>query len=213
MICNEYVISYIRNTIRKNEGILAEMEKYAAENYVPIVEPEVARLLCVLCRLAKPLRVLEVGTAIGYSAIMIARSIGPDGRVDTIERSDSMADKALEYIRAAGQEEKIRIIRGEAADVLNFLDKSYDMIFLDAAKGQYNEFFPECRRLLKPGGLLISDNVLYKGMVASEDLVKKKHKTLVYKMREYLETICNSDEFDTSILPVGDGVALSYRLK
>lgn len=131
--------------------------------------------------------------------------------MDTIERQEEMLVLARENIKKAGLENIISIIAGDAEEVLRCLDKKYDLIFLDAAKGQYPEFLPDCLRMLKEGGLLVSDNVLYKGMVASDDLVMKRKKTIVNRMRTYLESLCEDPMLDTSILPVGDGVALSYK--
>jgi predicted O-methyltransferase YrrM len=135
----------------------------------------------------------------------------PDGKIDTIERFELMADKAKENVKRAGKEDIINIIVGDASEVLPCLDKRYDMIFLDAAKGQYPEFLPDCLRMLNIGGLLISDNVLYKGMVANDELVVRRKKTIVKRMRTYLDSICNHEQLDTTILPVGDGVAISYK--
>lgn len=211
MITYEFVNNYIRKTIKASDGILYELEKFAAENRIPIIQPEVARLISVMCSLIKPERVLEIGTAIGYSAILMAAFLKPGGRIDTIERNDLMVERARENIKRAGLSNVISVIAGDASDVLLNLDKKYDIVFVDAAKGQYLEFLPEIMRLLKKGGLLISDNVLYKGMVADDRLIVRRKKTLVVNMRNYLDTICRSEEFETSLLPVGDGVALSYR--
>jgi predicted O-methyltransferase YrrM len=202
---------YIRSTLRKSEGFLKELEAYAAENLVPIVTPEVARLLVVLGRLVKPARILEVGTAIGYSAILLAGTLIHGGRIDTIERQEDMILKARENIKRAGLENTIGIIAGDAGEVLRCLDKQYDMVFLDAAKGQYPEFLPDCLRMLRTGGLLVSDNVLYKGMIANEQLIVRRKRTIVNRMRSYLETLCEDPSLETSILSVGDGVALSYK--
>ncbi len=202
---------YIRSTLRKSEGLLKELEAYAAENHVPIVTPEVARLLVVLGRLVKPVRILEIGTAIGYSAILLAGTLAGGGRIDTIERQEDMILKARENIKRAGLENTIGIIAGDAEEVLRCLDKQYDMVFLDAAKGQYPEFLPDCLRMLKKGGLLVSDNVLYKGMIADEKLIVRRKRTIVNRMRSYLEILCEDPSLDTSILSVGDGVALSYK--
>jgi predicted O-methyltransferase YrrM len=120
-------------------------------------------------------------------------------------------DRARENIKRAGLCDVINIIIGDALDVLKCLNKQYDMVFLDAAKGQYPEFLPECLRMLKSGGLLVSDNVLYKGMVANDELVVRRKKTIVTRMRNYLKTLCSMNELETSILPVGDGVAISYK--
>lgn len=202
---------YIRSTLRKRSGLLQEMEEYAEQNHVPIVTPEVAQLLVVTGRLVRPARILEVGTAIGYSSILLAGILAEGGRIDTIERQEDMIAKARENMKKAGLENTISIIAGDAEEVLRCLDKTYDMVFLDAAKGQYPEFLPECLRMLKVGGLLVSDNVLYKGMIANDELVVRRKRTIVNRMRSYLEMLCEDPSLDTSILSVGDGVALSYK--
>lgn len=211
MICYDFINEYIRKTIKGNSGILKELEEYAANNHVPIVHPEVGRLLTVLGSIKKPERILEAGTAIGYSAILLASVLKPGGKLDTIERYDVMIEKARENIKKAGFEDVINVIAGDAIEVLECLDKKYDMIFLDAAKGQYPEFLPQCLRLLEKGGILISDNVLYKGMVADDALVVRRKKTIVKRLRSYLDSICNCSELETSLIPIGDGVAVSYR--
>jgi len=211
MINYDYINEYIRKTIKKSDGLLSELEDFAKENHVPIIQPEVAKLLLVVGRLVKPERILEVGTAIGYSAIILSSFLKPGGKIDTIERYELMIERASANIKKANLENTINIINGDAVDVLKNLDKKYDMIFLDAAKGQYPEFFPECMRMLKSGGLLFSDNVLYKGMIANDELVVRRKKTIVKRMRDFLTEICSNEELDTSIIPIGDGVALSYK--
>ncbi|HHV98156.1 MAG TPA: O-methyltransferase [Clostridiaceae bacterium] len=213
MINYEYITTYIRETINKNQGLLRELESYAEANHIPIIQPEVAKLITVLGNMHKPGRILEIGTAIGYSAILMSSFLKEGGKIDTIERYEKVAEKARENIKKAGKEDIINIIIGDAMDVLACLDKQYDMIFVDAAKGQYPEFLPHCMRMLVKGGLLISDNVLYQGMVATNDLVVRRKKTIVTRLRNYLTTLCNSDELETCIIPIGDGVALSYKLK
>lgn len=205
-------VDYIRNTLRQSGGLMKELEQYAGERRVPVITPEVARLLTVLGRLVKPFRILEIGTAIGYSSILLAGILAQGGRIDTIERQEEMLLKARENIKKAGLENTISIIAGDAQEVLGCLDKQYDMIFMDAAKGQYPEFLPDCLRMLKKGGLLVSDNVLYRGMVAGGGLVARRKRTIVNRMRAYLDSLCQNPELETSILPVGDGVALSYKL-
>ncbi|NMA32955.1 MAG: O-methyltransferase [Clostridiaceae bacterium] len=200
-----------RIILKPGEGLLKEMEQYAARNYVPIVKRDTADLLIVLGRLIRPVRILEIGTAIGYSAILLSGILAPGGRIDTIERDESMAAKAHDYIKRAGLADTIAVIAGEASEVLACLDKTYDMIFMDAAKGQYPVFLPECLRLLRSGGLLISDNVLFMGMVDREGPVARKQRTIVNNMRAYIDTLRSHPLLDTSVLPVGDGVALSYK--
>lgn len=211
MICHDYIEDYIRKTIKPSEGLLAQLESFAHEYHVPIIHPEVGRLMMVLGSMKKPARILEVGTAIGYSSILFSAFLQKGGCIDTIERYDLMVERAKANIKAAGLEDVINVIAGDALEVLKCLDKKYDMIFLDAAKGQYSEFLIEAMRLLPKGGLLVSDNVLYKGMVATDSLVERRKKTIVKRMRDYLTRICNMDELETSIIPIGDGVALSYR--
>ncbi len=211
MICYDYINEYIRNTIQKSEGILKELEEFAKENHVPIVHPEVAKLLQVLGMIKKPTRILELGTAIGYSSILLSEILEPGGKIDTIERYELMVERAKNNIKKAKLEDVINIITGDALEVLKCLNKQYDIVFLDAAKGQYPEFLPECLRLLSPSGLLISDNILYKGMIATDDLVVRRKKTIVKRLRNYLDILCSSVDLETSIIPIGDGVALSYK--
>ena len=211
MICFDYINDYIRNTIKGSDGLLAELESFASEHHVPIIQPEVARLLKVIGLTLKPKRILEVGTAIGYSTILLSTVLEPEGKIDTVERYDLMIDRARTNIKRAELENTINIIPGDALEVLKCLNKQYDMVFLDAAKGQYPEFLPECLRMLRSGGILFSDNVLYKGMVANDELVVRRKKTIVNRMRSYLKEICSTDTLETSIIPIGDGVAISYK--
>lgn len=208
-INHEYIIRYIRDCLPASEGLLAEMERYAAEYAVPISQPESIRLLELLARLGGAERILEIGTAIGYSAIRLALASG--GHVDTVERSAELASLARTYISRAALEGQICVIEGDAAAVLPDLTEGYDLIFLDAAKAQYQAFFPHCVRLLRRGGLLVSDNVLYKGMTATDELLQHRKRTIVKRLRAYLEMLKEHPLFDTAVLPVGDGIALSLR--
>jgi predicted O-methyltransferase YrrM len=207
----DLTVEYIRNILKHRDGLLGELEKYAKEHHVPIVTPEVAQLLIVLGRILRPTRILEIGTAIGYSSILLAGTLAPGGRIDTIERQEEMLLLARENIKKAGLEHTISVIAGDADEVLKCLDKRYDMIFMDAAKGQYPEFLPECLRLLKRGGLLVSDNVLYKGMITGEEPAVRRKRTIVNRLRIYLDSLSSNPALDTSILPVGDGIAISYK--
>jgi len=211
MDSHDLTAEYIRNTLKHRDGLLGELEKYAKEHHVPIVTPEVAQLLVVLGRILRPARILEIGTAIGYSSILLAGTLASGGRIDTIERQEEMLLIARENIKKAGLEHIISVIAGDAEEVLKCLDKRYDMIFMDAAKGQYPEFLPECLRLLKRGGLMVSDNVLYKGMIAGDEPTARRDRTIVNRMRFYLDSLCSDPALDTSILPVGDGIAITYK--
>lgn len=210
-INHDYITDYIRDVIPERVGLLNELEQYAAENHVPIVQPEVARLLSVLVNMIQPSSILEIGTAIGYSSILLAQGLKPGGKLITIERYNKMVCMARENIKRASLENTIHVIEGEAEEVLADLNGEFDFIFMDAAKGHYMEFFHQCMRMLRPKGVLVSDNVLYKGMIASDKLVIRRKKTIVKRMRDYLVAISNHPELDTAIIPIGDGLAISYR--
>lgn len=207
----DYIIRYIRDTIPRSEGQLLEMERFAKENEVPISQPESIRMIEILLKLMNAKEILEVGSAIGYSAIRMSRA--SNAKVTTIELSEEMADLAEANIKKAGLEEKISLIRGDGVKVLEKMDGEgiFDVIFVDAAKGQYMEFFPNCLRLLRKGGLLISDNILYKGMTATDELVVRRKITIVRRLRAYLEMLKENKQLSTAIIPIGDGVAVSVK--
>jgi len=202
--------TFIEKVLKPETGLLKTMREYARENHVPIVSPETAALLKVLVKLHKPVRILEAGTAIGYSSIVMAQAY-PDAVIDTIEIDEDMATIANNNIREVGYENRIRILLGDALEIMQCLTSTFDLIFLDAAKGQYLEYLEHALRLLRPGGLLISDNVLYKGLVACEGTVPHKHRTITVNLREYLNKICNDERLETSVIPIGDGLAVSYK--
>ncbi len=207
----EYIIRYLRDTIPKSQGHIAEMEKFAKENDVPISQPESIRLVEILLKLSRAENILELGTAIGYSAIRMTKACG--AKIVTVELSDEMADLAEENFKIAEVCNKVTLIRGDARTVVAEMpgEELFDVIFVDAAKGQYMEFFPHCERLLKKGGLLISDNVLYKGMTATDELVVRRKITIVRRLRNYLEMLKENKNFSTALIPIGDGVALSIK--
>ena len=212
-IVNNLVEEYIRTTLKDKEGLLRELEIYAEEHNVPIVHKEVSDLLKVLLKVDKPKNILEVGCAIGYSSILFATTVGDEVKITTVERNEAMIERAKENIKRAGFENNITILEGDAEELLPMVEGKFDMIFLDAAKGQYKLFYDMVIDKLKVGGLLISDNILYKGMVAHDDFVVRRKKTIVKRMRNYLDSICNCEYLSTSLIPIGDGVALSYKEK
>ena len=205
----DYITEYLHDVLPESKGHLLEMEEYAKANDVPIIHKEVKALIEVLCKLKKPLKVLEIGTAIGYSASVFALS-SKSAKVVTIERDKEMSEMALSNFSKLNLSDRIKLIEGEALEVLPCLSFKYDLIFIDAAKGYYNEFFDVIIDLINDGGLIISDNVLYKGMTATDDLVKRRQKTIVGRMRDYLKMLCSHENLTTSIIPIGDGVAISY---
>ncbi|MEW9121322.1 MAG: O-methyltransferase [Thermotaleaceae bacterium] len=210
-IVNPLIEEYIRSIIGKNEGLLKEMEDYADEHHVPIIQPEVAKVLEVIAKLSGANHILEVGTAIGYSSIILSNATAENTKITTIERRKDMIEKAQQNIKKAGLTERIRILEGNAEEILPSLTDSFDFIFLDAAKGQYMEFLSACIHLLHPKGVLVSDNVLYKGMVASNQYVIRRKKTIVKRMRTYLDYIMHHPTLTSCLLPIGDGIAISYK--
>ena len=210
-INEDYIEDYIREVIRESPAFLKKLEDYAHKNHIPIIHPEVAQFLKVLIKIKKPKEILEVGTAIGYSAIVMAEAMGSYGKITTIEKRKDMINLAQSNFTECDLIERINVIHGDANDVLSKLQGNFDLIFLDAAKSKYMDFLPYCIDNLTPGGVIISDNVLYKGMIANNDLVVRRQKTIVRRMREYLDYICNNEIFESSIIPIGDGVALTYK--
>ena len=206
----DYITEYLHEVLPESKGHLLEMEEYAKANDVPIIHKEVKALIEVLCKLKKPLKILEIGTAIGYSASVFALASGKDTKVVTIERDKEMTEIALSNFSKLNLSNRIKLIEGEALEVLPCLSFKYDLIFIDAAKGYYNEFFDVIIDLINDGGLIISDNVLYKGMTATDNLVKRRQKTIVGRMRDYLKRLCTHKNLTTTIIPIGDGVAVSY---
>lgn len=205
-----YIEEYIRSILPGNNENLKKMEKYAQENHVPIVEPEVAQLLKLQVKIKKPKNILELGTAIGYSALVMAEA-SENSYIRSIERRADMIQLAEENIAKTKYKDRIKILQGDAEDILPTLEEEYDFIFLDAAKGQYMEFFNQCVRILKPGGIILSDNVLFKGMVAADELVIRRKKTIVKRLRQFLQHINTIDGYTSCVIPIGDGVAITYR--
>lgn len=211
-INHEYTTEYIRSLVPNRNVFLTELEAFAAddENHVPIVQPEVAQLLITMMKIQKPKRVLEIGTAIGYSSIRMAEAC-EDLKIITIERYEKMVKLATENIKKAGLSDRITVMEGEACEILEQLEGPFDLIFLDAAKGQYPQFLEPCLRLLRSGGILFSDNVLYKGMIANNDLLIRRKITIVKRLRKFLTTIMEDPRLESSVIPIGDGVAISYK--
>lgn len=210
-ITYDYMEQYIRNLIPENEGILRELESYAKENSVPIIQKEVGKFLQLMINIKKPYKILELGTAIGYSAILMSISSDVHSKITTIERDQKMIDIARDNIDKYGFKDKIHVIEGDCLKVLQNLEDKYDLIFMDAGKGHYSHFLPNCLRLLKDDGIIIADNVLFRGMVASKELVKRRKITIVKRMKSYLETISSNKELITSVIPMGDGIAVTTR--
>lgn len=213
MIVDERIVTFINSLDIKNSELLEKIEKEARADDVPIIRREMQSFLKVLLMLKKPENVLEVGTAVGFSALLMSEYIPAGSRITTIENYEKRIPKARENFRRAGREDRITLIEGDAADVLKTLTGSYDFIFMDAAKGQYIHFLPEILRLLPPGGCLVSDNVLQDGdVIESRFAVERRNRTIHARMREYLYELKHHAELETSIIPLGDGVAVSVKV-
>lgn len=210
-ITYDYMEHYIKGLIPEHTGILKEMELYAEENSVPIIQKEVGKFLELMITLKNPLRILELGTAIGYSAILMQLSSKNNAKITTIERDSVMLSIAKDNIKKYDFDSNIEVIEGDCLEILAGLKDKFDLIFIDAGKGHYNHFLPHCLRLLDSKGMIIADNVLFKGMVASKELLIKRKITIVKRMKTYLELISNNEELITSVIPMGDGIAVTTR--
>ena len=212
MIVDERMITYIHSLESPESDIIEEIEKEALESYVPIIRKETQSFLKVLLEMKKPLRILEVGTAVGFSALLMSEYMPEDGHITTIENYEKRIPVAKENFKRAKKEEKITLLEGDALEIMKTLDGPYDFIFMDAAKGQYVYYMPEAIRLLSEGGVLMSDNVLQDGdVIESRFAVERRNRTIHSRMREYLYELKHDERLLTSIVPLGDGIALSVK--
>ena len=212
MIVNERVVAYINSLDCGNSDICNIIEKEAIADEVPIIRKEMGNLLKVLLQLVQPERILEVGTAVGYSSILMSENMPQNCKITTIENYDKRIPVAKNNFKRAGKEDVITLIEGDALEVLKTLDGPYDFIFMDAAKGQYINYLPDIKRVLRKGGLLISDNVLQEGeIVQSKYAVTRRNRTIHARIREYVYELTHSEDFVTSIVPIGDGITLSVK--
>lgn len=214
MIVDERLVTYINSLDKGNTTVLDEIEKEALDTYVPIIRKEMQSFLRLLLAMQKPMRILEVGTAVGFSAILMAEYGPKDCKIVTIENYDKRIPIAKENFKRAGKTEQITLLEGDATEILPTIEEPFDLIFMDAAKGQYINFMPDVLRLLKKDGVLVSDNVLQDGdIIESHYIVERRNRTIYKRMREYLYELTHSDELVTSVLPVGDGITVSVRVK
>lgn len=212
MIVDERLVTYINSLDQGNTEILDEIEREAIETYVPIIRKEMQSFLRLLLTMQKPMRILEVGTAVGFSAILMAEYGPKDCQIVTIENYDKRIPIAKNNFIRAGKESQITLLEGDAAEVLPTLKDPFDLIFMDAAKGQYIHFLPEVFRLLKNGGVLVSDNVLQDGdIIESHFIVERRNRTIYKRMREYLYELTHRDDLTTAVLPIGDGITVSTK--
>lgn len=213
MIVDERIVSYIHSLEKTNSDILEKIEKEAHENNVPIIRKEMESFLRVVLELKRPKRILELGTAVGYSAILMSECIEKKSKIVTIENYEKRIPIAKQNIKDAGKEEVIELLEGDAMEIMPTLQENqFDFVFMDAAKAQYIHFLPEVMRLMKKGAVLITDNVLQEGdLIESKYVVRRRDRTIHKRMREYLEVVKNSKDLETSIVPIGDGITVSVK--
>ena len=214
MVVDERLVTYINSLDQGNTAILDTIEREALDSYVPIIRKEMQSFLKLLLAMQKPKRILEVGTAVGFSAILMAEYNPFPCEIVTIENYEKRIPIARENFVRAGKDKQITLIEGDATEVLKTLEEPFDMIFMDAAKGQYINFMPDILRLLKKDGVLVSDNVLQDGdIIESHFVVTRRNRTIHKRMREYLYELTHREDLVTAVLPIGDGITVSTRVK
>jgi len=212
MIIDERMASFLNSFNNGLPTYLEELEAKAIKDGVPIIRTDTICLLKLIVTASKPKSILEVGCAVGFSALLMSEFAPEDCHITTIEKFEKRIPEAKKNFADAGKSDKITLLEGDASEILAKLDGSYDMIFMDAAKAQYINFLPDCLRLLKSGGLLISDNVLQDGEVLeSRYAVTRRNRTIHSRMRDYLYELTHNEELTSTILPVGDGVTVSVK--
>ncbi|GAB6139237.1 O-methyltransferase [Halanaerobaculum tunisiense] len=205
-VVQDWIIEYLRDKQAPANKDIQQVKQLADERNIPIIEPEVGNLLQVLIKLHQPDRILELGTAVGYSTLWLAEDYS--GEIVTIELKDKEAQAASNFFTSFGYD-NIELLTGDALEIMPTLEDSFDFIFLDAAKGQYPNFLEASKKLLAEGGLLVADDVLFKGMIADDRFYHPRYNTLTKRLREYVDTIMNDHELNSTIIPLGDGVAVS----
>ena len=214
MIVNERLTSYLHSLDRGNGELLDRIEAEAVRDFVPIIRKETGALLKTLVALKQPRAILEVGTAVGYSALLMGRAMPAGCHLTTIEKYEKRLPIARENFRRASMEDRITLLEGDAEEILAGLTGTWDFILMDAAKGQYLHWLPMLLRLMPEVGVLISDNVLQDGdLIESRYAVERRNRTIHSRMREYLYELKHTEELETSVIPIGDGVTVSTKIR
>lgn len=212
MIVDERMSAFIDSLDAGNTPFLNEIEREAKETNVPIIRTQMQSLIKFLLAMHQPKTILEVGCAIGFSALLMSEYAPADCKITTIEKYEKRIPIARENFKRAGKEDAITLLEGDATDILKGLEGTYDLIFMDAAKGQYIHFLPDILRLMPTGGILLSDNVLQDGdIIESRFAVTRRNRTIHSRMRDYLYELKHHPQLETVILPVGDGVTISVK--
>ena len=213
MIVNERTVAFINSLDPGNTPFLNEIEKEAKKTDVPIIRTEMQSFIKLLLAMKKPMSILEVGCAIGFSTLLMSEYAPKGCKITTIEKYEKRIPIAKENFKRAGKEDSITLLEGDALELLPKLDGVYDLIFMDAAKGQYINFLPEVLRLMPEGGILLSDNVLQDGdIIQSRYAVTRRNRTIHTRMRDYLYELKHHPQLTTAVLPVGDGITVSVKI-
>ncbi|QFJ55732.1 O-methyltransferase [Pseudobutyrivibrio xylanivorans] len=212
MIVDERYTTYLNSLYPELSPVLKAIQKEAIETYVPIIRPETINLLQLLIHMNRPKRILEVGAAVGFSANLMAEAAGDDVEIITIENYEPRIPIANANFKRTGRDKQITLLEGDAQDILPTLDGPFDFVFMDAAKGQYINFWPEVKRLTRDGGVIVTDNVLQDGdIIESRFAITRRNRTIHKRMRDYLYELTHDEGFSTTILPLGDGVSISVK--
>ena len=212
MIVEERLTTYLHSLESADIPVLDEIEQEALADMVPIIRKETKSFLKVMLEIKRPVKILEIGTAVGFSAILMGKYSPEECRITTIENYEKRIPVAKDNFRRAGRESQITLLEGDAGEIRKNLTGTFDMIFMDAAKGQYIHWLPDVLRLMKEGSVLVSDNVLQEGdIIESHYLVERRNRTIYKRMREYLWQLTHSPVLRTSVLPLGDGAAVSVK--
>ena len=212
MIVDERIVTFLHSLETENSEILETIEAEALRDQVPIIRKEMQSFLKVLLAVKKPMRILEIGTAVGFSALLMSESVSKDCKITTIEKYEKRIPIACQIFKRAGTDAQIELLEGDALEILKQLDGPYDFIFMDAAKGQYVFYLEETIRLLEKDGVLVTDNVLQDGdVIESRFAVERRNRTIHARMREFLYNLKHDPHILTTIIPLGDGVAVSVK--
>lgn len=207
-----HIVEYLEKTLPDSDGMLRELEIFASENNVPIIQKEVRCFLGTILKYKPPKNIIELGTAIGYSSLFMSDYLSSGGHIITFEREKDYYEIAKSNIKRAGKEKCIDIIFGDAYENVKKISGKYDFIFMDANKSMYRYYFDTLFPMLNVGGIIVCDNILYKGMISNDNLAPRKQNTIITGLREFLDYISHNSKVETSIIPIGDGVSLSVKL-
>ena len=214
MIVDERYTTYLNSLYPELSPVLKDIQREAIETYVPIIRPETINLLQLLIKMNQPKNILEVGAAVGFSANLMAEAAGDEVKITTIENYEPRIPIANANFKRTGRDKQITLLEGDAQDILPTLEGPFDFIFMDAAKGQYINFWPEVKRLIADGGVIVTDNVLQDGdIIESRYAITRRNRTIHKRMRDYLYELTHDEGFSTTILPLGDGVSISVKGK